>query len=117
MEDRLKVGDIVYCRGNYKVTQNRLGFIEEVIDQPRPHERLGRKGLYSIYGLEKPNPTDFKSDADWYFGDHAGKDLEFTGKRMTVTAIQEYKRQHEDNSLLQRDMDNVIQEIEGLVVN
>ena len=117
MDNRLKIGDIVYCRGNYEVTQNRIGFIEEVVDQPRPHERLGRKGLYSIYGLEKPNPTGYKSQADWYFGDHAGKDLEPTGNTMTVADIQEYKRQHEDNNLLQRDMDKVIQEMAGLVVN
>ena len=108
MGKNLQVGDIVICKSEgYNRTYGKKGFIEEVVDEPRLHERLGRNGLYSIYGLDKAN-----SDSNaLYFGDHAGRDLEETGVRMTIVDITEYQNRQPENKILQSDMDRVVKEI------
>lgn len=104
----LQVGDIVYCRGTYAKTKDRRGFIEEIVDQPLVNERLNRRGLYSIYGIDPPN-GDNKLDV--YFGDHSGNELEPTGQWMTPEMIEEYKNRHAHNNLIQADMNKVQEKI------
>lgn len=108
----LEVGDVVICKSKgYKRTYGCKGFIEEVVDEPRPHERLGRQGLYSIYGLDKANSDGMSSPDDLYFGDHAGVDLEATGEKMSRHDVKTYSERQPNNKLLQSDMERVAEEI------
>jgi hypothetical protein len=102
----------VICKSKgYNRTYGCKGFIEEVVDEPRDHEKLGRQGLYSIYGLDKANSDGVSSEDDLYFGDHAGRDLEATGDKMTIVDITEYLNRQPENKLLQKDMDRVTEEL------
>tara|TARA_R100001530_G_scaffold124282_1_gene92448 strand:- start:108 stop:440 length:333 start_codon:yes stop_codon:yes gene_type:complete len=105
-----RVGDIVICNTSYTKADGLRGFIEEVVDEPTEY----RQGLYSVYGLEKPNHGEAH---DVYFGDYRTSELEYTGETMGVAELEEYAKKYSDNAMIQTDMDKIISQKIGLVNN
>lgn len=107
----MKVGDIVICH-SWKPTENKKGFIEEIIGMPDPEfkDRNSRRssGRFSVYGLE---PAKFSSDTSYYYGDFIGEDLEPTGDKMTKEDLEKYKLNEPDNLGIKHDIDLVIKNL------
>ncbi len=105
----LKVGDVVICHG-WKPTENKKGFIEEIIIDPSGQPRWKAKGQYSVYGLEQ---AEFTSGKSYYFGDYLGEDLEPTGESMSKLDLEKLKwelDEKNDKGFL-NDIDKVVKNL------
>ncbi len=101
----LCVGDVVLCHG-HAPTEDKLGFVEEIICEPISRPGFFYEGMYSIYGLQERK--DHSVSMDYYFGDYRRSDLEFRNKKMTVDDLMRYSHKFKENRGVMRDIALVI---------
>lgn len=82
----MKVGEIVTLKTDRPYYDGKQAFIEEIIIDPDSDFHKGRKGLFSLYGLEPINGNHY------YYGDWPGYQLVATGKMISVPELEEYRK-------------------------
>jgi len=120
----IKVGEIItmFPRSVFRKEhpiQGEEGFIEEIVIDPTPIEKLKsyqkksalrfHSGTYSIYGLRQNNVL---SHADWYIGDFCGLDFFRSGTMMTEFKLNQlYEEVGDTNHGFQHDILTVIRNL------
>ena len=122
----IKVGEIVTLdpyrgRGKAHPLYLEKGFIEEIVHEPKPLERLRSNqkqtnsalrwasGTFSIYGFEQNTVFGHK---DWYMGDFKGLDFVTTGKLVTEFELNQlYEKVGDSDHRFQHDILTVIKNL------